>query len=81
MHRTVKKLFSLINPWFIWFTIMFIYYFDKTGEGKSMIHWKDFQFYSRLGIKLKKIHCILEFNQSQWLKQYVEFSTHKTNRR
>ena len=28
-------------------------------------------------IKTKKIHCILEFNQSQWLKPYNEFNTQK----
>ena len=28
-------------------------------------------------IKSKKIHRGLEFNQSQWLKQYVEFNTKK----
>ena len=28
-------------------------------------------------IKTKKIHRLLEFNQSQWLKQYVEFNTQK----
>ena len=28
-------------------------------------------------IKTKKIHCVLEFNQSQWLKKYVEFNTEK----
>ena len=28
-------------------------------------------------IKAKKIYLVLEFNQSQWLKQYVEFNTQK----
>ena len=36
-------------------------------------------FHLRLGLKLKKKkkHCILELNQSQWLKLYIEFNTQK----
>ena len=42
-----------------------------------MIHYKKLKLYLRLGLKLKKIHRVLEFNQSQWLKQYVESNTQK----
>ena len=46
-------------------------------EGKYVIHYKNLQVFLRLGLKLKKIHRILEFNQSQWLKPYTEFDTQK----
>ena len=26
-------------------------------------------------MKLKRIHCVLEFDQSQWLAKYVDFNT------
>ena len=45
-----------------------------------MIHYENLQIYLRLGLKLKKIHGVFEFNQPQWVKQYVEFNTQKTNR-
>ena len=40
-------------------------FFDKE---KYVIHCKNLQIYLKLELKLKKIHCVLEFNQSQWLK-------------
>ena len=42
-----------------------------------MIHYENLKLYLRLGLKLKKVHRVLEFNQSQWLKHYVEFNTQK----
>ena len=46
-------------------------FFDKE---KYEINYENLQLYLTLGLELK-IHGILEFNQSQWLKQYVEFNT------
>ena len=42
-----------------------------------MIHYEKLQIYLRVGMKLKKIYRVLEFNQSEWLKQYVKFNTQK----
>ena len=42
-----------------------------------MIYYENLELYSKLGLKLKKVHCILEFNQSQRLKPYIEFNTRK----
>ena len=44
---------------------------------KYVLHQENLQLYLRLRLKLKKIHRVLEFNQSQWLKLYVEFNTKK----
>ena len=46
-------------------------FFDKEKYGH---HYENLQRYLRLGLKLKKIHCALEFNKLQWLKPYIEFN-------
>ena len=48
--------------------------FDKE---KYALHYQNMQRYVRLGLKLKTIHHVLEFSQSQWLKLYVELNTQK----
>ena len=48
--------------------------FDKE---KYVIHYEKLNIYLMLGLKLKKTHIVLEFNQSRWWKPYIEFNTHK----
>ena len=49
-------------------------FFDKE---KYVLHYENLQLYLWLGLKLTKLHCVLEFNQSQWLKPSVKFNTQK----
>ena len=41
------------------------------------VHYIKLQLYLSLGTKLIKIHKILKFKQSDWMKKYVDFSTEK----
>ena len=50
-------------------------FFDKQ---KYVLHYEQLQLYLRLALKFKKIHRVLQFNHSQWLKPYVKFNTYKT---
>ena len=42
-----------------------------------MLHYENLQHFLRLELKLKKLHRVLEFNESQWLKPYIEFNVKK----
>ena len=48
-----------------------------SDKNKCVIHYENLHIQLRLGLKLRKLHRVVEFNQSQWLKPYVEFNKQK----
>ena len=50
---------------------------DLTNKQKYMIHYRMFKFYTKMGMKVTKIHSLWRFKQSLWLEKYTNHNTQK----
>ena len=47
---------------------------------KYVFHTRNLKYYLKKGLVLKNSHRCIEFNQNDWLKEWIDFNTEKRKR-
>ena len=50
---------------------------NLVNKNNHVLHYRSLQLYQFLGIKMTEIHRVLKFDQSDWMKNYIDFNTKK----
>jgi hypothetical protein len=52
---------------------------DLNNKENYIAHYSVLKEYIKMGVKIAKVHKVLKFKQSRWMKKYIDFNTEKRN--